>query len=235
MRTRNLFLVILFMLSAISCVNNHEIEKEPAFIIESGDLLFQDLDCGPLCDAIEDVTQGVDGARLSHVGIAFVDQQNQTFVIEAYGSQVVQTPIDIFLSRTKDSNGNPKVIVGRIKDQYKDLINPALQCTKSLIGKPYDNIFKIDSNNFYCSELVFYSYMMANSGKPLFLLLPMTFKDVNSSQFNDAWVEYYKNLKHAIPEGEPGINPGDISRSQYVHIVHAFGYPDGYSPVTKKE
>ncbi|MHC4724324.1 MAG: hypothetical protein ACYS9V_08765 [Planctomycetota bacterium] len=36
---------------------------------KEGDLLFQDLDCGPLCDAIEKVTTGYQGSNFSHVGI----------------------------------------------------------------------------------------------------------------------------------------------------------------------
>ena len=34
-----------------------------------GDIIFQDLDCGPPCDAIEAVTSGYNGAQLSHCGI----------------------------------------------------------------------------------------------------------------------------------------------------------------------
>ena len=37
--------------------------QEASFELKPGDLLFQDLDLGPLCDAIERVTEGYRGAR----------------------------------------------------------------------------------------------------------------------------------------------------------------------------
>ena len=37
--------------------------------LQVGDIVFQDLDCGPPCQAIEAVTSGYKGAQLSHNGI----------------------------------------------------------------------------------------------------------------------------------------------------------------------
>ena len=39
------------------------------FQLKEGDLLFQDLDSSPVCDAIELVTPGYKGANFSHIGI----------------------------------------------------------------------------------------------------------------------------------------------------------------------
>lgn len=200
--------------------------------IETGDLLFQDLDCGELCDAIESVTQGVDGAQLSHIGIAVKDSVGNVYVIEAYGTHVVKTPLDKFLNRSYDKDGNPKVIVGRVKEEYTDLMYLATNEAEKLIGTRYDDAFLINNNSMYCSELVFYSYLMANQGVPVFQLQPMTFKPLNDTLFFPAWVKYYKNLKCDIPEGKPGINPGSISRSNYINIIYTFGYPAGYKPAS---
>ena len=56
----------------IACSNNNQ--KEDTFTLQLGDLLFQDLDSSPLCDAIEIVTTGYKGANLSHVGIIIEDK-----------------------------------------------------------------------------------------------------------------------------------------------------------------
>lgn len=37
----------------------------------------------------------------------------------------------------------------------------------------------------------------------------MTFIDPKTRKTMDIWQEYYQELKTRIPEGEPGINPGD--------------------------
>jgi len=59
-------------------------------------------------------------------------------------------------------------------------------------------------------------------------LKPMTFKDLDTGNFNPVWVEYYKNLNVKIPEGKLGINPGGISLSDKIDIVHIYGYPNGW-------
>ena len=43
--------------------------RQPSFNFQEGDIFFQDLDCGPPCEAIEAVTQGYKGSNLSHCAI----------------------------------------------------------------------------------------------------------------------------------------------------------------------
>ena len=86
----------------------------------------------------------------------------------------------------------------------------------------------MDNDSLYCSELIYLSALRANDGTPIFMLNPMTFKDPDTGDFNPAWVEYYKKLGVKIPEGELGINPGGISLSDKINIVHIYGYPNGW-------
>ena len=199
------------------------------FKLEEGDMIFQDLDCGPLCDAIEKVTGGFNGANFSHIGLLVKDSLNQIVILEAIGDKVKTTAVDKFLSRSSDADGNPKVIVGRIKPKYKNIISKFIEDAKSYLGKPYDDVYVMDNDSYYCSELIYLAALKANNGIPFFYLNPMTFKDSDTRDFNPAWVEYYKNLNVKIPEGEPGINPGGISLSNKIDIVHIYGYPDGWN------
>ena len=80
-------LLFSISLTALGC-SQHASRANIGFVPESGDLLFQDLDCGPLCDAIEEVTTGYDGANFSHVGIATLDDNGSVVVIEAVSSGV---------------------------------------------------------------------------------------------------------------------------------------------------
>jgi len=41
----------------------------------------------------------------------------------------------------------------------------------------------------------------------------------------DIWRDYYNKLKLDIPEGKLGINPGIMSISNKIDIVHIYGYP----------
>ena len=41
--------------------------------LQNGDFIFQNLDCGSLCDAIEQVTEGIYGMDFSHIGLVYKD------------------------------------------------------------------------------------------------------------------------------------------------------------------
>ena len=150
------------------------------------------------------------------------DSANQFVILEAIGDNVHTTSLDKFLGRSLDADGNPKAIVGRLKPEYKDIIPRFVKDAKI-----YD-VYVMSNDSFYCSELIYLAALKANNGTPIFLLNPMTFKDPDTGDFNSAWVEYYKNLGVKIPEGKPGINPGGISLSDKINIVHIYGYPSGW-------
>ncbi|MEM9549043.1 MAG: YiiX/YebB-like N1pC/P60 family cysteine hydrolase [Bacteroidota bacterium] len=196
------------------------------FTLQEGDLLFQDSDCGPFCDAIEKVTEGYQGANLSHVGMV-ISVNEELAVIEAITKGVVITPLDTFLNRSFDQNGHSKVLVGRLKDGDKSLVEKAVNYARTLLGKSYDTVFDIQNDQYYCSELVYESFKNANEGVPIFKLYPMTFKDPDTESTFAIWEDYYADIGSKIPEGEPGLNPGGISRSDRITIVHVYGKPSG--------
>ncbi len=191
-------------------------------LIRPGDLLFKDVDCGPLCDAIEKVTTGYKGANLSHVGIAAKDENGQIVVLEAVSAGVKATDLQTFLNRGTDPNNLPKIMVGRLKKPYRHLIPGAIKEAEVLEGRAYDKEFAIDNDAYYCSELIYEIFRRANGGEPMFMLEPMTFKDPKTGKTLPAWDEYFSRLGVEIPEGKPGINPGGISRSPALTIVYSF-------------
>lgn len=194
-------------------------------LLKAGDLLFQDLDCGPLCDAIESVTRGYKDAHFSHVAIVVPDATGKLRIAEAIGENVRLTDFDEFISRYHDVLGRPKVVVGRIKDNM--ITDIALNKIDKYLGKTYDDIYDIDDDKYYCSELVYFIYTDKNDNY-LFQLNPMTFKDSNTGQVFPSWKKYFDTLKTSIPEGNPGINPGSISKSDKLDIIYRYGNPEGW-------
>ncbi len=204
------------------------------FQLMEGDLLFQDGDCGSFCEAIEKVTHGYNGARLSHVGIVIQGGDSEFAVLEAISKGVVETSIDSFLNRSADKAGHPKVLVGRLKQEQKALIPPAIQSALQHRGKAYDEVFNLENDKFYCSELIYFGFKDANNGTPIFQLRPMTYKDPATKETFPIWLEYFQQLGKFIPEGKPGLNPGSMSRSIYLDIVHAYGEPEGFRGLRNK-
>ena len=198
----------------ISCTKN--------FKLQEGDLLFQDLDSSPLCDAIELVTPGYNGANFSHIGLVVLD--NDTLkVLEAIPPKVMITNLDDFINRSFDKNGNPKVIVGRLKKEFTNSISNAVSYSKSKLEITYDKVFLINNETYYCSELIFEAFEKDS----IFQLKPMTFLHPKTKDTLKVWKEYYSDLNTNIPEGNPGINPGIMSLSNRIEIVHIYGIPSG--------
>lgn len=213
------------------------------FELALGDLLFQDLDCGPTCDAIEAVTQGVDGYHLSHIGLvvdrltaaehsashdALARSDADWFVLEALSAGVILTPLPDFLARSEDASGNPKVMVGRLLPAHQPLVPGAVERGLSYLGTRYDDYFEIGDDALYCSEMIYLIFATAPDGRSIFELAPMTFRSPESGAFFPAWVQYYQRLGRPIPEGKPGINPAAISRAPVLRVIHAYGQPDRY-------
>ena len=216
-----IYKVVLFTSLLFSPVitNAQQSNLLPGMSFRNGDFIFQDLDCGPLCDAIESVTAGYKGMPLSHIAIVEVANGNVQ-VIEAIGKNVHKTPIDSFLKRIVDSNGKPKIITGRLKTDYLKLVPKALAFCNEQLGKQYDDAFLPNNDKYYCSELLYDAFKDANNGKAFFSLQPMTFKDKKAKNFFPAWVDYFAALKIEIPEGIDGCNPAGIANDKKIKIVN---------------
>jgi hypothetical protein len=206
------FISVFTLFCVLSCTRH--------YIPKTGDIVFQDLDCGALCDAIEKVTSGIDNKDFSHVGIVSVENDT-AFVYEAIGPGVIRTPFTRFIARSVDSLNNPKVLVGRIHSNIQYTIPGAISTCKELLGRPYDNVFDLKNQSYYCSELVYEAFRDSSGGR-LFVVSPMTFKDPATGNTFPAWIDYYKELNAPIPEGKPGVNPGGISRSDIIDIVFKY-------------
>ena len=209
---RNWFVLIIIILQ-LGCLN------QTSFKLKSGDLLLQDLDSSPLCDAIEKVTSGFNNLNFSHIGILKIIN-GEKYVLEAFINGVDTIPLDSFLNRSLNEKNNPKVLVGRLKNEYAQLIPKALELGMNLIGSEYDDEFKINNGKFYCSELIYDIFLKANNQKSIFNLQPMTYQ--YNGEFMAIWIDYFNNLEIPIPENEPGINPGGISLSKKINIIYNY-------------
>ncbi|AWM13824.1 hypothetical protein DI487_08075 [Flavobacterium sediminis] len=196
----------LFFLLSFAGFSQNKIE------LQNGDLIFQSMHCGPLCDAINQVTEGYHGIDFNHMGIVVIKEGN-IYVLEASGTAVKLTPYETFISYT-----DLPMYVGRLKKRYRKLIPSAIAFGLQQLGVPYDDEYLYDNNKYYCSELIYDCFLKAY-GKPLFSLFPMTFKAPGSQDYFAVWEAYYQKLHVAIPEGQPGCNPGGISTSRKIRIL----------------
>lgn len=181
--------------------------------LQNGDLMFQSINCGPLCEAINQVTEGYKGLDFNHMGMVVI-KDNNVYVLEASGSEVKLTAYDDFLKKT-----NEPMYVGRLKKRYQALIPKAIAFGLQQLGKPYDDAYLYDNGKYYCSELIYDCFLEANKGRPVFKLYPMTYKSPGQDAYFEVWETYFKALGMNVPEGALGCNPGGISKSRNLKIV----------------
>lgn len=184
--------------------------------LREGDLLFVAKEGA---NAITAVTQGVNSLQIDHVAI-YTTVGGEGYALEAIDRGVTLSPLAEFLRRIREKEGKGRLVVGRVTEQGFDAKSSIRNAIRH-IGKPYDSLFMPDDRAFYCSELVQKSYV-TTTGKMLFSPIPMTFRDA-SGAIHEHWTKLYAEHQLSVPEGEPGSNPGDLSRRRNVLILHGLG------------
>jgi hypothetical protein len=178
-----------------------------------GDFLFLDLDCGPLCDAIEAVTQGYDGQSFSHVGMVVL-KNDSVYIVEAIGKAVVLSPLSNFLAYTKKPAWH-----FRLQDSLQHRIQPALNFALQKLGMPYDDVFLPNNGKYYCSELIFDAFQSTGSGPNPFRLEPMEYRKPGTTEIFPVWKAYFEKRGIPVPQSLPGCNPGGLSRSPALYLI----------------
>lgn len=224
-------LVVPLLVVVLGCSD----ERVSVSDLRGGDLLFVVNGQG---NNITDVTDGVDGLGIDH--IAVFSDGNVVEAIPEYG--VVENPLDSFLVRLSDRES---VLVGRIEgvDVEESVAN-----ARKFLGRPYDDIFMPSDSAIYCSELVQKSFVfkdrlkerdhnvkgmavvrddvkdmnpkVTGSGDKHFVFgtIPMSFHD-SAGRVTEFWTKFYEVRGLTVPEGEPGTNPGQLSRDPNVKIL----------------
>ena len=134
------------------------------------------------------------------------------YTLEAIDEGVTLTPFDRFQERTFSKGG---MAIGRLRDRSG--IDQSVSNAMEHLGKPYDDLYMIDTQEIYCSELVQLSYVNGK-GQRIFPLINMSFHNSNGIII-DYWREYYAKHNMAVPEGALGTNPAQIAQDPAVEIL----------------
>lgn len=211
---RNLLYIGVLLAFASSCVN------EP-FRPATGDLLFRIGDTSAMTRAITSATIREGSLPYSHVAIAWRDNglDKSDSVIEATDGGVRMTSLSDFLAGAAPAGVGRGVVVLRLRDTT-GIAGASATRARRWLGFPYDYSYRPDNGRFYCSELVWESFI-GPDGKHLFTTRPMNFRD-SSGRMPVFWKELFRRLGEPIPEGLPGTNPADLSKDPQLYEVHRY-------------
>ena len=168
--------------------------------LQSGDLIFLNNNRSDMEKAITAST-----GEYSHVALVERDSADDVWVVEASPKKGVQR----ISYEQFERNHNLGFFRGNI-DIYRlnvpfDTV-AVIARAKSLVGKPYDNAFLPDNDAYYCSELIQVAF------GDIFPTKPMNWRD-SEGNLPEYWIKHFEDLGVPVPEGVPGTNPTDMSRS----------------------
>lgn len=179
----------------------------------NGDLLFVTAKESGLSGAIDNVTKKQKNASFDHIGI-LEKQGKSAYVLHAApqgGSQ--KQNLNAFLKDQKDDG--QKVVVYRLKSQFRNAIPKAIEKANSMLGKPYNFNYILNEDSYYCSDYIERSFR----ADQIFVLEPMTFKDPKTGKVNEFWKKFYAEKKLKVPECEPGCNPNGLAASDKIERI----------------
>lgn len=173
--------------------------------LRPGDLLFF-ADSKGMGDAIKEST-----GHYTHVAIVESTTRDTVWVIDATPEEgVARRPLRYRRGFFPD--------IYRLKADISNVeIDSILNRARSYIGQPYDDAFLPDNGAMYCSELVYECYLdefhSGNyPGDHLFEAKPMNWRNAKG-KLPRYWKKHFRKLRMKVPEGVPGTNPTDLSRS----------------------
>lgn len=184
---------------------------------QAGDLLFQRQNRSDQDATIQATFVGYGGYGFTHVALC-VDEQ---WVVEAIAPRVRLIRLDAFLAAAHAENP-AQVLVFRLQEEYQPCVQAAIAHARTRVGLPYNSTFGDRQDAYYCSQLIVECFRVARPQDPVFSQTAMSFRDPQTGQLFDYWVNYYAQLQQQIPEGQPGSHPTLLSLSDRIQLVHQY-------------
>lgn len=190
--------------------------------LKTGDLVFvgipadYTLDPDSMDSAIADATGSDAGLNLIHTAILDLTDGEPWIIDATIRRGVDRHPLDTFLRDFTLRDGSlPVFEIKRLRDDARaeEFVSNARQ----YLGLPYDSAFLPDNDAFYCTELVYCSYLDPD-GNPLFRSEPMNFKNAEG-EFPLYWKQLFDRLGQDIPQGVPGTNPQGMAAETILRSV----------------
>ena len=190
--------------------------------LKTGDLVFvgipadYTLDPDSMDSAIADATGDAAGLNLIHTAILDLTDGEPWIIDATIRRGVDRHPLDTFLRDFTLRDGSlPVFEIKRLRDDAR--AEASVANARQYLGLPYDSTFLPDNDAFYCTELVYCSYLDAD-GNPLFRSEPMNFKNAEG-EFPLYWKQLFDLLGQDIPQGVPGTNPQGMAAETILRSV----------------
>lgn len=198
-------LVFLFVGLLFSCSTTKTISENK---LQNGDLIFVEAKQENLSGAINRVTQKSKTENFDHIGI-IEKAKDRTFVLHA--SPKLGSNRQVFEDFYKENQkNNQKMVVYRLKKEYQNSVDLAVKKANTMLGKPYNWSYILNENEYYCSDFIERIFREDS----IFEHIPMNFRNPQTNQIDDFWIDFYQKLNVEVPQDELGTNPNQLASSE---------------------
>ncbi|SEM11166.1 Permuted papain-like amidase enzyme, YaeF/YiiX, C92 family [Pseudoxanthomonas sp. GM95] len=196
--------VLLLLCSLLLTVALPAAAKAPH--VRDGDLLFVTAARTGLSGAIDDATGKQGQASYDHVALVAHDAQGK-IVLHADEEGSRQQTLAAFLAEAKAKQR--QVVVYRLKPDTRKAIPAAIATARTLLGKPYNFTYVQAEDSYYCSDFIERAFRADH----VFALQPMNFRNPQTGQISQYWIDFYRGKGMDVPQDKPGTNPNDMAAS----------------------
>ncbi|KAG0928739.1 hypothetical protein G6F31_017606 [Rhizopus arrhizus] len=84
-----------------------------------------------------------------------------------------------------------------------------------MLGKPYNTSYVLNEDSYYCSDFIERAFRAHH----VFALQPMNFRNPQTGQIAQHWVDLYHGMGMEVPQDQPGTNPNDMSAAPVLQRI----------------
>lgn len=183
-----------------------------AIEVREGDLLFVTAGHGGLSAAIDDATGKQGAPSFDHVAlVASAPQGWEVLHADEKGSR--RQTLDQF---RQDARGKQRqVVVYRLRAPPGNAITDAVATARTMLGKPYNTAYVLNDESYYCSDFIERAFRAHH----VFALQPMNFRNPQTGEISQHWVDLYRGMGLDVPQGLPGTNPNDMAAATVLQRI----------------
>jgi hypothetical protein len=104
-----------------------------------------------------------------------------------------------------------QIVVYRLRAPQQ-AIKDAVATARTMLG--YNTSYVLNEDSYYCSDFIERAFRAH-----VFALQPMNFRNPQTGQIAQHWVDLYRGMGMDVPQDQPGTNPNDMSAAPVLQRI----------------
>ncbi len=180
--------------------------------VHEGDLLFVTAGHSGLSAAIDDATGKQGAPSFDHVAlVASAPKGWEVLHADEKGSR--QQSLIEFRQDAKAKQR--QIVVYRLRAPQQAAIKDAIATARTKLGKPYNTSYVLNEDSYYCSDFIERAFRAHH----VFALQPMNFRNLQTGEISQHWIDLYRGMGTEVPQDQPGSNPNDMSAAPVLQRI----------------